>query len=211
MMKKFKSALLALNLAIFFILSAIFITILISPWIHQLDVRRYQLDLFTGLSQEEIARNYASLANYLWIFHRAPLSLESFVMSSQGAIHFAEVKQLVDGLQVLWLITLVFGVIGSYFEMKKKDWQFLSRTAFLMWAIPSLIGIGAAVNFDSAFIVFHQIFFRNDYWIFDARLDPVINILPQEFFMHCFFMIVVLVILFALFIQWLYRYINNHS
>ena len=47
------------------------------------------------------------------------------------------------------------------------------------------------------FITFHQIVFRNNYWVFDYRSDPVINILPETFFMHCFIMIVIIVITLA--------------
>ena len=27
--------------------------------------------------------------------------------------------------------------------------------------------------------------FDNDYWLFNSKTDPVIKILPDEFFMHC--------------------------
>jgi len=30
--------------------------------------------------------------------------------------------------------------------------------------------------------VFHEIFFNNDYWILDARVDLLINIVPYPFF-----------------------------
>jgi integral membrane protein (TIGR01906 family) len=37
---------------------------------------------------------------------------------------------------------------------------------------------------DRFFVVFHKIFFRNDYWIFDEASDPIIKVLPDEFFFH---------------------------
>ena len=42
------------------------------------------------------------------------------------------------------------------------------------------------VNFEGSFVLFHKTMFNNDYWIFDPNLDPVINILPEEFFFHAF-------------------------
>lgn len=39
-----------------------------------------------------------------------------------------------------------------------------------------------AVNWEAVFIMFHKIMFRNDYWLFDEALDPVITILPDTFF-----------------------------
>jgi len=206
MMKKFKDGFLAVDLMVFFILSGIMLTILISPLIHRLDVNHYRLDLYSGLSKEEIACNFSSLANYLWIFNREPLALESFVMSTNGAVHFAEVKNIVDALQILWLITGIGGGTGAYFEIKQQDFAFLKRTAILMILVPLAIGITASLNFSAAFVTFHRLFFRNDYWIFDVRTDPVISILPEQFFMHGFFAIVLIVVLCALLLYGLYRY-----
>lgn len=206
MMKKFKDGFLAVDLMVFFILSGIMLTILISPLIHRLDVNHYRLDLYSGLSKEEIACNFSSLANYLWIFNREPLALESFVMSTNGAVHFSEVKNIVDALQILWLITGIGGGTGAYFEIKQQDFAFLKRTAILMILVPLAIGITASLNFSAAFVTFHRLFFRNDYWIFDVRTDPVISILPEQFFMHGFFAIVLIVVLCALLLYGLYRY-----
>jgi integral membrane protein (TIGR01906 family) len=54
------------------------------------------------------------------------------------------------------------------------------------------------VNFSRAFVVFHEIAFSNDYWIFDPRIDPVIRILPEWFFMYAAFLILLYMVLLAL-------------
>ena len=57
------------------------------------------------------------------------------------------------------------------------------------WAAASLFGIliifGTimALNWDRAWWVFHEIFFDNSYWLLDPRVDLLINIVPNEFFM----------------------------
>ena len=44
----------------------------------------------------------------------------------------------------------------------------------------------AATDFDRAFTVFHSIFFPGkDNWLFDPATDPVIALLPEEFFRNC--------------------------
>ena len=53
-------------------------------------------------------------------------------MSTKGAVHFAEVKNIVDALQILWLITGIGGGTGAYFEIKQQDFAFLKKTAMLM-------------------------------------------------------------------------------
>ena len=44
----------------------------------------------------------------------------------------------------------------------------------------------AATDFDRAFAVFHGIFFPGkENWLFDPATDPVILLLPEEFFRNC--------------------------
>ena len=53
------------------------------------------------------------------------------------------------------------------------------------------------MNWEWCFVTFHHIAFDNDYWIFDYTTDPVINILPDTFFMHCAIMILAIVLFCA--------------
>ena len=48
-------------------------------------------------------------------------------------------------------------------------------------------------------------FANNDYWLFDPATDPVINILPDLYFLHCAVMILVLMILGSILCAWAYR------
>ena len=41
-----------------------------------------------------------------------------------------------------------------------------------------------ALDFNRAFDIFHHIFFFNDYWILDPRVDLLINMVPLSFFIH---------------------------
>lgn len=58
--------------------------------------------------------------------------------------------------------------------------------------------------------MFHKIMFRNDYWLFDEALDPVIKILPDAFFFHCAVMIILL-ILFGSLLCILFRSFFRHK
>ena len=72
-------------------------------------------------------------------------------------------------------------------------------TAILTIVIPLILGFFAFIDFDRLFVMFHQLVFSNDYWLFNPHLDPIINILPENFFMHCF-MSIVFIVLFSAFI-----------
>ena len=64
--------------------------------------------------------------------------------------------------------------------------------------LPVVLGILAALDFNRAFVVFHSIFFPGkSNWIFDYRTDPIILVLPQNFFMHCAMLIAAGILFFG--------------
>lgn len=71
--------------------------------------------------------------------------------------------------------------------------------------VVAAVGAAVLIDWNWAFTTMHKIFFRNDFWIFDAKTDPVINILPEQFFMHCGIMIIVLAIVQIIALQLIYR------
>ncbi len=46
-------------------------------------------------------------------------------------------------------------------------------------------------------MVFHELAFSNDFWLFDPAVDPIINILPEWFFMQEAFLIIGLILILA--------------
>ena len=56
-----------------------------------------------------------------------------------------------------------------------------------------------ALDFNSAFLVFHALFFAGkDNWLFDPATDEIIDALPEEFFMNCAILIGASLILISL-------------
>ncbi|MCL2396628.1 MAG: TIGR01906 family membrane protein [Defluviitaleaceae bacterium] len=60
-----------------------------------------------------------------------------------------------------------------------KSWQITSAAVFC--TLLALVAI-IAINWHHAFVIFHEIFFDNDYWILDHRVDLLVNIVPYPFF-----------------------------
>lgn len=198
----------ALMGAIFFILLGIFISIAFSGVVHQIDVERYDLVAISGRSLEMIQTDYRHLRDYLWLWHQAPLHLDYFPMSATGVIHFQDVKVFVDSLQWVMLTTLaIFGITFYRF----KDWTILDKLWKLMFIIPTTITLLAITQFSRAFVFFHKLIFRNDYWIFSEVTDPVITILPEAFFFHMFLFMVVVVLALGAIIYYISRHGFNQS
>lgn len=60
------------------------------------------------------------------------------------------------------------------------------------------VGGLAALNFERAFVLFHALFFPGkDNWLFDWRTDPVILILPEEFFRNCALLVLALLLVWC--------------
>ena len=54
-----------------------------------------------------------------------------------------------------------------------------------------------AIDFDRAFVIFHLLFFDNDYWILDPSVDLLINMVPQVFFVEISLIIGAMLLLFS--------------
>jgi len=113
--------------------------------------------------------------------------------SAEGASHFADVRALFLLDLAVLAMTLLF-LLGLWVACRRR------RTALPrlggrtpgFWAACGLGGVIlivaalAATDFDRAFTIFHGIFFPGkENWLFDPATDPVILLLPEEFFHNC--------------------------
>lgn len=203
-----KDILTSISFMIFIISFAIVFTVFFKP-LYYSDIYRLGIDISSGLSIDAIKENYDILIQYQSIFYQGPLIFKDFVMSQSGKIHFEEVKLIFEMIQILMAVSLCTTIFLIYQQYKKKEFRFLKLTAVITVVIPCIIGALAAIDFNQAFVMFHQIVFRNDYWIFDVTTDPVITILPETFFMHCFMMIIVVVLICVLICYISYRKIRK--
>ena len=200
-----KDIILSIVLMIFIISFAIVFTVFFKQ-LYYFDINYLNIDKISGLPVETIKDNYDILINYQSIFFQGNLNLPDFAMSVAGRIHFQEVKTIFEVIQVSMLISGIISIILLIKRFKEKEYRFLRLTGIITILIPSILGFLVAIDFDQAFIIFHKLFFRNDFWIFDYQTDPVITILPETFFMHCFILIVLIIVVFALLCLIFYRY-----
>ena len=94
---------------------------------------------------------------------------------------FAVGLRIQNVLIVLFLLTLGLFLFRGRAQIRTlyRSWQIGTAAVFLGLATLAAV---IAVNWHHAFIVFHEIFFDNDYWILDPRVDLLINIVPYDFF-----------------------------
>ena len=157
------------------------------------------LTKISGLTVEEIKRAYGEMMDYCTGL-RPDFSAGVLHFSDSGADHFADVRTLF--LLDLWAFGLSAAALLLFFLLRRRLTPApLAGHTFPFWAgsglaaLFALIGGLAAPDFDAAFTVFHHIFFPGkDNWLFHPFTDPIITLLPQDFFMHCALLILVLLL-----------------
>lgn len=163
-----------------------------STWLYRLDIHLLGILTDVPMSVARLMRNYHQMLSYVmfpWVQH---LQMSDFPSSYAGAQHFADVKQLV---LVNNLVLVVTTPLSVYFlrqlRRQKLLWQ-LMRPVTVMAVIPFGLLLLLLANFQTFFTDFHQVLFRNQDWLFDPVTDPIINVLPETFFMHCFILAIIL-------------------
>lgn len=190
-----------------FIFSLSVVLVLNLRTIYYFDIRYQQLEQRTGLSEETIRENYDTLIDYNLISkHVKTLEFPSFPMSEHGEIHFAEVKRIFVAIQYLFIISGILLLLGICRKIPRRDYGSLKLISILTFLVPVVLGAMAVLSWDTFFVKFHELFFNNNYWIFNSVTDPVINILPDAFFFHCAAAILLFLFLGGILSGALYRF-----
>lgn len=162
--------------------------------LYYLDIDLLNIEETSGYGRDEISANYNALIDYSSPFFRGNLSFPTFGASPSGIQHFEEVKNIFTSFYILAGITLVAAIIILVHKAKKRDISYLFVSSLTVVILPVVVGLLLMIDFDKSFVIFHKLFFNNDYWIFDSATDPVINILPDTFFLHSALLIILIVI-----------------
>ncbi len=195
---------LSLILVLFIISFSVVFTLNIRP-LYYFDIGHLNISETSGYSDSDIRANYDVLIDYNNIFGPDTLEFPTLAMSTEGRIHFEEVKDIFVAVEILCIATFILGLAGILWQHKKRDVHYLKYTSILTIAIPVVLGLIFSLNWEQSFVTFHHIFFNNDYWIFSPSTDPVITILPDTFFFHCAMMILGTVILGSVLCFVIYR------
>lgn len=160
-----------------------------------------KLEEHTGLTEDEIKTAFDEMLDYC--LGAEEFSTGVLKWSEEGRAHFTDVRGL-------FLLDLrVLGVSLGLLAAALLYARFTGRTPARPWGRGPgfwagaglggaflLVGALAALDFNRAFVVFHALFFPGkDNWLFDPAEDPIINILPQEFFRNCALLILALLVL----------------
>lgn len=219
--KKFKISdiFIGIVFTLLFISIGVVFTINFRP-LYYLDVELLNIPENSGYTKEEVIANYDALIDYSSPLFNGNLSFPTLESSPSGLQHFEEVKDIFMLFYGLGVVTLIITVSIIIYKSKKRDISYLAVSSITAIILPLVTGLLLAIDFDTVFVIFHKIFFSNDYWLFDPATDPVINILPSNFFLHCALIIIASILLGSLILYIVYlrlkgrtgiKYRKNHG
>ena len=158
-------------------------------------------DTYSRYNQTFVNNFSLNLINYL----QAKEELEDYY-NEREIIHLKDVKELIDNtIRLLYLVSFILILIFSYLIYKEK-YKEIGKLFYYSGLINLIIILVLTVffltNFQNGFIIFHKIFFTNDYWIL-SNDSLLVNIFTEYFFMQMLKLILLIVlslsILFILF------------
>ena len=182
---------------LFFISIGVILVINFRP-LYEWDINFLDIEVSSGMTKDVIMENYNALIDYCSPFFTGELAFPTLAASEADLFHFKEVKDIF--IMFYWLLPLtgipLLGIV--FYKKKKQDYGYLLPSSLTCIILPIVVSLACMINFDKTFVIFHKLFFNNDYWIFDPVTDPIIRLLPEEFFLHCAIFIVLIVILGSL-------------
>ena len=175
--------------SLLFLLSlAILVTIYLAWILYPFEIFWLNLTNRVHLKSDIIQYNFHILMDYLTNPFNPVLEMPDFPSSKSGLHHFVVVKGLFHLAQGVAIVTLPIFYLFWKQVIQKGFLSLYRRGLLIMLSLPLVLGlVGVFIGFEQFFTLFHQILFvGDDTWLFDPAKDPVILILPEDFFLHAF-------------------------
>lgn len=207
-MKKFLNLIFSISLSILIITGIIQFTVGFKQ-LYYFDIDYLDIPKMSGYSKEEIKLNYDYLINYNLSKDETDFKMPTIESSKEGKIHFEEVRDIFQNINKIFKVCFIISLVGIFINIKNKNLEFLNITSKALISIPLILLLPIIINFEKSFVIFHELMFSNDYWIFDPSLDPVINMLPETFFFHAGLMIIILILISSIVSYSIYRLLKR--
>ncbi len=156
---------------------------------------KFNISREINIDKEELMIATTNLLDYIK-GHRDNLDFESVIkgekeefFSNRDKLHMIDVKNIFVSIKKLRNYLIVFLIIIIIVIKRSKkliiDKGRLMTLVAIIGALPFILLITLMlVNFNKYFTIFHEIFFDNDLWLLDPKIDRLVNIFPEEFFAY---------------------------
>lgn len=100
--------------------------------------------------------------------------------------HMEDVHQLMTYLDILTKVSLFLSLAFAYLLIRRygygEFYNILLGSILIIFIFLSILILFISVDFQRAFVVFHELLFTNDLWLLDPKTDLMIQMLPENFF-----------------------------
>lgn len=171
-----------------------------------------------GMSYADLLRATEQLLKYMLdqastIQSEVVVYGQTTLMFNQREIdHMVDVLYLIRAMRIVMVITLSTSAIVYWTQRTQQAFKDSLKQTYtialgVLGGLMSAIGVFAWFDFESFWILFHQLLFTNDLWLLDPRTDRLINMVPLNFFMTLVFSIIVTTVLLnGLYAYFIHRY-----
>lgn len=139
-----------------------------------------QLSIYKDFEETETAVNtrFSEMLNFI---NGREHNLNQYFWSNEDKLHLSDVRHLVISFNALVTLNSIFLLI-LFFKKQNlltENLEFAFKGAGVIFLVSLILII---INFQNAFIIFHKILFRNDYWMLDPTTSNLIKYFPQQIF-----------------------------
>ena len=181
------SILLALAFSMALLTAAIYLPAT-APWVMQPLMERFAPPEDTRLPAEEYGPVVSMITRYLkgddipfqHVFTMEGTQYAAFHQKEQH--HMADVQGLFHLCRTVGWTSAGVAIALAVILRRTFPWRIFRRTLIAILAAVTAVIILACIDFDSLFILFHQLAFANDLWLLDPKTDLLIRLMPLEFF-----------------------------
>lgn len=210
--KKFSILQFIMSIIIFLAAIAFFTKIICNfKPLYYYDIVKLNIEKDSGFNVDTIKTNYNYLINFLNESNPVKFNLPTLTSSLNGKTHFFEVHKIFKNLTYFLYFSFIFLIVSIAVTIKHKVYTYLKISGISLILLPLVLTPMLATNFTEYFDDFHKILFRNNFWLFDPDKDPVILILPEEFFMHCLIFIVISSVLLGFILLMVYIILQKNK
>ncbi|KRL58007.1 hypothetical protein FC70_GL000481 [Paucilactobacillus oligofermentans DSM 15707 = LMG 22743] len=146
-----------------------------------------------GINAKHIMVDYQHLLLYLQNPLTGDLKFRYLPMSHAGSNHFNDVRKLFVINNLVMVVTVPLSVWLLRQEKRNQQlWKLLVPLQTGVFVFP-VLAVTLGLNFESAFIKFHELIFNNNDWQFNPTTDPIINVLTESIFFQLAVIVVLLI------------------
>jgi integral membrane protein (TIGR01906 family) len=120
--------------------------------------------------------------------------------------HMRDVRTVFLGLYLaaaVGALVLVAAFVIARGRSRARLWRRLSRAGLVIAVVTVAGGLLALVFFDTAFALFHRVFFPQGNWQFDPATDRLVQLFPERFWVETSVAVGVVVIVLGVVLAWL--------